>query len=149
MVPLNETNPIVAGDKVTLTCRSKNKDDMDLAWRWLPLNQTNQISTMIDINANHLPAGDYKDPLKRNSPLTEFGTLLGGEGYLLPFENETSPQEYPAPLGTYQVHRLKWEHIPKAAAGVYQCYDALNLMIPTSNITLNILSNRIFMRFQF
>lgn len=62
MQVLNNTDastPIVEGDRVTLTCRSKNKDVMDLAWRWLPaVQQTNQtIHSFIDINAARLPAG--------------------------------------------------------------------------------------------
>ena len=58
---------------------------------------------------------------------------------MLPFENETRFQEYQPPLGTYQVRRLNWKHIPQKANGVYQCYDALNDKIPVSNISVNVL----------
>ncbi len=58
---VDPSNPIVEGDQVTLTCRSKNKDPMYLAWRWLPAvsppNQT--IYSFMDINATHLPAGPF------------------------------------------------------------------------------------------
>ena len=64
--------------------------------------------------------------------------MTGGKGYLLPFENETSDQEYPPPLGTFQVHRLKWFNIPMEAKGIYQCYDANNLNIPVSNVTIDV-----------
>jgi hypothetical protein len=66
--------------------------------------------------------------------------LTGGKGYSLPFEDETSPQEYPPPLGTFQVHRLNWTNIPMEAKGIYQCYDANNLNIPVSNVTVNVAS---------
>jgi hypothetical protein len=64
--------------------------------------------------------------------------LADGKGYLLPFGNETSDQEYPSPLGTFQVHRLKWTNFPVEANGIYQCFDANNLNIPVSNITVNV-----------
>lgn len=53
------STPIFEGDRVTLTCRSKNKDVMDLAWRWLPaLTEPNQtIHSLMEINATRLPAG--------------------------------------------------------------------------------------------
>ncbi|KZS11530.1 putative Inactive tyrosine-protein kinase 7 [Daphnia magna] len=118
------STPIFEGDRVTLTCRSKNKDVMDLAWRWLPaLTEPNQtIHSLMEINATRLPAG--------------------GKGYLMPFENETSDQEYPPPLGTFQVHRLSWLNIPMEAAGIYQCYDAKNLNIPVSNTKVDVLSSK-------
>ncbi|XP_057373175.1 vascular endothelial growth factor receptor 1-like [Daphnia carinata] len=118
------STPIVEGDRVTLTCRSKNKDAMDLAWRWLPatLKPNQTIHSLMEINATHLPAE--------------------GIGYLTPFENETSDQEYPPPLGTFQVHRLSWLNIPMEASGIYQCYDANNLNIPVSNTTVDVLSSK-------
>jgi hypothetical protein len=49
---------IVEGDQITLTCRSKNKDVMDLAWRWLPaLPLPYQTIPFMEINATRLPAG--------------------------------------------------------------------------------------------
>lgn len=64
--------------------------------------------------------------------------LTDGKGYLLPFENETSDQDYPPPFRMFQVHRLKWTNFPVEANGIYQCYDANNLNIPVSNITVNV-----------
>ncbi len=61
---------------------------------------------------------------------------------MFPFENDTSPQEYP-PLGTFEVHRLRWEHIPIEASGTYQCYDAKNPKSPASYVIVNILSMRL------
>jgi hypothetical protein len=50
--------PIVEGDQITLTCRSKNKDVMDLAWRWLPtVPLPYQTITFMEINTTRLPAG--------------------------------------------------------------------------------------------
>lgn len=72
--------------------------------------------------------------------VVSFSIQTGGKGYLMPFENETSDQEYPPPLGTFQVHRLSWLNIPMEAAGIYQCYDAKNLNIPVSNTKVDVLS---------
>ena len=141
---VDPSNPIVEGDQVTLTCRSKNKDPMYLAWRWLPAvsppNQT--IYSFMDINATHLPAGPFLSSLKSSFINHQLISILtGGIGYQKPFENETSDQEYPPPLGTFQVHRLKWFNIPMKAKGIYQCYDANNLNIPVSNITIDVFGN--------
>ena len=57
MTPLNENVPIVEGDPVTLTCRSKNKDEMQLAWRWLPHGDD---VDWFQINQSQLPAGSHK-----------------------------------------------------------------------------------------
>jgi hypothetical protein len=76
----------------------------------------------------------------------EIFQLTDGKGYLLPFENETRDQDYPPPLGTFQVHRLKWTNFPVEANGIYQCYDANNLNIPISNITVNVAGIIEFMR---
>ncbi|EFX73545.1 hypothetical protein DAPPUDRAFT_325092 [Daphnia pulex] len=115
--------PIVEGDQITLTCRSKNKDVMDLVWRWLPtVPLPYQTIPFMEINTTRLPADE--------------------KGYLLPFENETRDQDYPPPLGTFQVHRLKWTNFPVEANGIYQCYDANNLNIPISNITVNVAGSK-------
>ncbi len=57
VVPLDETTPIVEGDEVALTCRSKTKDMVQYSWRWLPLHPKNATNDWLDINETRLPVG--------------------------------------------------------------------------------------------
>lgn len=59
-----------------------------------------------------------------------------------PFEEETTDEEYPTPLGKFKVSRLRLKEISVQAAGIYQCYDATDLDIPVKNISVNIIKNR-------
>ena len=59
---LDPSTPIVEGDQITLTCRGKNKDVMDLVWRWLPaVPLPYQTNCFMEINAIHLPAGLFSE----------------------------------------------------------------------------------------
>ncbi len=115
---------------------------MDLAWRWLPtVPLPYQTIPFMEINTTRLPAGYFLAFYLFNYFSLNYNkifNLTDGKGFLMPFENETSDQEYPQPLGTFQVHRLKWTNFPVEANGIYQCYDANNLNIPVSNITVNV-----------
>lgn len=74
--PLDNTTSIFEGDRVNLTCRSKNKDTMIITWRWLPFDPVlAESNSFIEIDANHLPAGFLHKNYSYYSCLNEI-TLL-------------------------------------------------------------------------
>lgn len=49
---------VVEDDPLTLTCQSRNKNEAELSWRWIPFDPDyGMIDTSLEIKANHLPAG--------------------------------------------------------------------------------------------
>ena len=62
---------------------------------------------------------------------------------MYPFESDASIQEYP-PFGAFEIHSLRWKHVPKEASGEYHCYDAKTSKIPPSKVFVNVTGVNLF-----
>lgn len=133
-------------DPLTLTCQSRNKNDAELSWRWIPFDPDyGMIDKSLEIKANQLPAGLYILLLTLHEFIVLFQQLYmysDGLGYLQPYDEKTSKLKHPEPLDkVVKVNKLQWNAIPIVASGIYQCYDANDLDIPASNFILDVSSN--------
>lgn len=125
------------GDKLNLTCRSKNiHGNSSLVWLWTPYTSNESVTK--EHHSLHL----NKIAMQSIYCLSHWYILVV---YWLNYigldcsEEKESTVEIP-PFGVFDVTRLSWTNVPLTASGFYECRDTNDHKTPPASVNLRIYS---------